>query len=340
MSDIPITPPPPRDFMDRAMRWLLESPGNLRGLLLVAVPRLADRIDYDHITVLSRTFIDEEFRKLEADLVVRAPYRPLDGSEARDVWVYVLIEHQSDPDSLIPFRFLTYMLRVWKGELEEQANKGVPRGKQRLTPILPVVFYTGQRPWESPGSLTNLVEVPTELAGFLPRYDMVFLNVGETDPAQLKALEDAMGSVLLLLQEKGPVSEMLRLLNEALGRLVALEPVERDRYWRLLWFVVGSIHHCRPAEDHEVLLRAVKGAMRDPARVGEVETMAKTYADELVEKGEVGALRKTLLRLLRAKFGAVPEDVERRVQAIEDVARLGGLLERILTATSLAEMNL
>ncbi len=56
--------------------------------------------------------------------------------------------------------------------------------------------------------------------------------------------------------------------------------------------------------------------------------------------GEVRAKRQTLLRLLRAKFGAVPEDAVRRVEALDDVAQLDALLDRILTAGSIMEMGL
>jgi len=96
----------------------------------------------------------------------------------------------------------------------------------------------------------------------------------------------------------------------------------------------------------------------------EVKAMRKTWSEELMEKGEKRgekrgemrgekrgemrgekrgekrAKRETLLRLLRAKFGAVPKEAEKRVQAIEKAARLDELLDRILTARSLAEMNL
>lgn len=79
--------------------------------------------------------------------------------------------------------------------------------------------------------------------------------------------------------------------------------------------------------------------------LGGVEVMAKTdLGQKLIEKGRMEekavSRRATLLRLLRAKFGAVPEDMAGRVEALEDVERLDALLERILTATSIADMGL
>lgn len=76
----------------------------------------------------------------------------------------------------------------------------------------------------------------------------------------------------------------------------------------------------------------------------ELMAMRKTWSEQLLERGErrgeKRARRETLLRLMGAKFGTLPADVETRVAAIEDIARLDVLLERILTAHSIDEMGL
>ena len=51
-------------------------------------------------------------------------------------------------------------------------------------------------------------------------------------------------------------------------------------------------------------------------------------------------LRKTLLRLLRRRFGPLPEPVKHQVQEITSVPRLNGLLERVLTASSFKDLGL
>ena len=73
-----------------------------------------------------------------------------------------------------------------------------------------------------------------------------------------------------------------------------------------------------------------------------------TWAEKLMEKGreeglEVGLLkgkRETLLRQLAAKFGPLSVVTTARVEAIESLDELDGLLERVLTATSLEDMKL
>ena len=62
-----------REFPDRSIRWLLETPDNVRGLLLAMAADLAERIDYAQLRRLDRTFIPDSFRKREADMVFMAP---------------------------------------------------------------------------------------------------------------------------------------------------------------------------------------------------------------------------------------------------------------------------
>ncbi len=83
----------------------------------------------------------------------------------------------------------------------------------------------------------------------------------------------------------------------------------------------------------------------------ELKAMRKTWSEQLMEKGEkrgekrgelrgrIAAKRETLLGLIRRKFGPVPPEIEARVEAIDDLARLDDLLARILTAGSLEEMG-
>ncbi len=50
--------------------------------------------------------------------------------------------------------------------------------------------------------------------------------------------------------------------------------------------------------------------------------------------------RETLLRLLTKKYGPLSEEVTTRVRSLESVDELDAYLDRVLTATSLEEMEL
>lgn len=357
MTDPPVPPSVLRDFPDHAIRWLLESTDNVRGLLLTVAPELAARIQCDRLAHVPRSFVQETLRAREADCVLRGPYRSGDGAPEREVWVYILLEHQSDPDPWMSFRLLTYMLALWESERREQEERRVPVGERRLSPVLPIVFYTGRRAWERLGTLADLVDAPTELHGYLPRHDGVFFSVAGADPATLTASGDPLGWVLLLFRlEDAPVEDLAVALRDIFSHLEALARAgDRERWYRLAWIVVGFIRHRRPPEEMDRLLSAATASIQDASRGREVEVMARTSAEELIEQGkrigeergkeigqEIGrmaAKRETLLRLMRLKFGPLPAEVESPLAELVDVGRIDDLLVRILTASTLDDMK-
>jgi hypothetical protein len=83
------------------------------------------------------------------------------------------------------------------------------------------------------------------------------------------------------------------------------------------------------------------------AEIGEDEmerTFVSLFEKEALKQGEARGRawgkQDTLLRLLHVKFGDLPGDVPEQVARITSVERLDALLERLLTANSLAELGL
>lgn len=364
---------PVRQFPDRALRWLLESPWNLRGLLLAAYPQVADRIDFGRVQNYPASFVSESFQEREADVVRRAPYRTVAGEVERELWIYVLVEHQSTPDRWMPFRLLLAMVHLWEMERRDQAERGVAEREQRLSPILPLVFYTGRREWDGPGALTDLVDVPEELRPFVPMHQTVYLDVTRGPEERLHAGGDPFGWVLRLLREEhGELSrfvEVERGALEAIRGLFSAADLERARV--LLHFLVALIRHRRERSEQEVLLKVAREALVPVMTEEEVQAMGKTYGEELIEEGRAIGLaegqakgkaegeakgeakgkaegkaegviegkRQALLAFLRVRFGALPESFQTRVLALGDMARLDELLRQAASANSVDELR-
>ena len=69
------------------------------------------------------------------------------------LYLYVLVEHKSQPEHWTTFQLLRYMLAVWSDVLRREGPEA-----QRLPPILPVVFHQGAREWNSPRTFEALIE--------------------------------------------------------------------------------------------------------------------------------------------------------------------------------------
>ncbi len=70
------------------------------------------------------------------------------------------------------------------------------------------------------------------------------------------------------------------------------------------------------------------------------DRMRAKYEKEGREKGLIEGKRETLLRQLAKKFGSLSEDATAHVRALEAVDEIDVYLDRVLTATSLEEMEL
>src|SRR2546426_11223434 len=99
--------PPLHDFPDRAFRRLLTDPGNLRDLLTVLLPDQVDHLDFSRLAELPRSFLLDDWRRREADLLFRLPWLP-GITDAPPLLICLLIEHQSEADPAMPLRLLLY----------------------------------------------------------------------------------------------------------------------------------------------------------------------------------------------------------------------------------------
>ena len=92
-------------------------------------------------------------RSYANDIVWRVPFRDRTGADRTWLHVVVMIEVQGEVDYLMALRIRNYTdnhhLELWRGRRF--------RSTDRLAPVLPVVIYTGARPWSAAVRVIDLV---------------------------------------------------------------------------------------------------------------------------------------------------------------------------------------
>jgi hypothetical protein len=147
-----------RNFPQNGMKLLLETPANVRDVINLVAPQFVDLIDFNRMKAQPADFIARDFRHLEADVVLRAPIRQTRGHRGkREVLIYILIEHQSEPDRLMPLRLLDYLTQIYKSQGREWSQKNPTFKGFHVQPVLPIVLYTGKNSWPSVGTLSGLM---------------------------------------------------------------------------------------------------------------------------------------------------------------------------------------
>jgi hypothetical protein len=326
-----------RDFYDRGALWLFEDPQNLRDFLRLLAPELAERLDFTRARRENRSFIPADLQEQESDLIVSVPF--IEDPE-REVWIYLLLEHQSKPDPLMGLRLYRYMGELWALQRREREDQKIPPSERRLRPIVPLVFHTGEGAWSTPIGLTHLMDLPPELERFVPKWDTPLLNLHQTAPETLTETAGALGWALRVLQaEKAPLAEMDRVLTEAIARLEELSEERAGQWKRVVWFLLLLMHNRR--EERGLVDRVVEQAKRSKFREREeVAAMGLTVAEQLKAEGELRACRHILRLQLEERFGALPAELERTIESIDDLQRLQSALRQVLHVKSLAELDL
>src|SRR5260370_39785967 len=90
------------------------------------------QLDLATLRVSQGSFVDEELRQAHTDLLYAVRSRT-----GRQALVYVLFEHQSSFDALMPLRLLRYIVRIWEQWLRDHP------GSSTLPVVVPVVLHHG-----------------------------------------------------------------------------------------------------------------------------------------------------------------------------------------------------
>ena len=324
-----------RQFPENGLKLLLQQPLNARDLLHIARYRDADVIDYDRLRPDPTSCVQRDYRHVESDVVLRGQLR----RGRQNVLVYILIEHQSLPDRLMPFRALEYVVSIYRGQLREWAQAHPSDRDFVFQPVLPVVLYTGSRPWRTFGRFADLVAGGRRFTPFAPSLAPLFVNLRDTPDADLASRGGPFGQVLRLVRQRHARPAAFRtLLGQVVRALEGMPDAERLRWLDLLSYVHALVYHER--EEVPALQQVIEDSVQtDPHRL-EVRNMRRSYADVLKEEGALKARREVLLRAIRLRFGGPPADLAAAIDACEDIALLDTWIDGVITVRRLADVGI
>lgn len=337
-------------FPDRSLRRLLQDKEYVRGLVQIIAPDIEGSLDFSRITYEKRSFISKTLQERESDVLLSVPFQEdTDATDTEVLLIYILIEHQSTVDKTMGFRLLSYMVQIWESQRREWETAKIPENERCLQPILPILLYTGSRPWTVPVSLTTIMDVPEILERFVPSFDTLFLGVKETEAEVLTQFGHPLGWLLRVLQkEHSDETELSEALADAVSHIASVGENFAPQIAETLRYFVQLIFHRRSLEERDALVDIIRQHIQDHK---ELETMAQTTAEFLIEQGiqrgieqgkaegKAEGKQDAVLKLLQLRFQNVPETLSREISNIHSLSILDRLLEQAMTAQSLDEID-
>ena len=337
-------------FADKLAKWTFKKSEFLRGLVFILRDDLVQHLDFERAKIVSPNIVGNTLQELVSDMVFTVPFR--DTSKGTELTIYILLEHQSTSDRMMGYRLLSYMCQIWHAQLEELANAGVKSSQHFLHPIVPIVFYTGDRQWKTPVSLNAVMDVPEKMTPYVPSFKTHLIGVKHIDTDELTQIDHPFVWLMTVLQKEfDDEKSMQETLEKALTQLDTVKD-ENPILHRNAMIYLSLIVRCRRhASEQTPLLRMINTRTDDE----EVKSIIMTGAEALIQQGKAEGLeqgkaegleqgrinekRTAVLKIVRYRFAERSDTVLNEITAIEDLGHLDDLFDQALTAETFEDID-
>jgi predicted transposase/invertase (TIGR01784 family) len=323
---------------DKLVKSTFSDPDNARAFLECHLPRkLARRIDWNSLTLVSGSFIDPEFAATSSDLLFTVK---IDGQPA---FLYILFEHQNQEDPFIGLRLLTYMVRIWNDHLRNNP------GATKLPPILPLVLAQDNKPWKSSTRFADLIDIPEgagEMKKHIPDFEfqlvelfrmpfekilgtpMGILTLRALKAEKLQALlDDTVWDESLLIQLPSASFEMLM-------RYILDRDLDKPAFRRRL----KTLRNPKLSKNAMSLAEQYRQEGREETR-----SLAEQFRQEGIRKGRqeghqeglIFSKQQDILEALEIRFQRVPEGLREEIETIIDTKKLTHLHRAAITSADI-----
>ncbi len=171
-------------------------------------PELAAGLDFCGLQRVNPKFHSKRrsARRREADVIWRLPTR-----ESRDLYLYLLIEFQSESDAWMAVRTQVYQGLLWQQVIDEQQLQA----GARLPPLLLLVLYNGERRWKAATTTSELIALSPDstLWPWQPQVRYCLLDIGGFPKDEL-ARRSSLVALLFRLEQPHSPEELKELVHE------------------------------------------------------------------------------------------------------------------------------
>ncbi|MDY4368265.1 Rpn family recombination-promoting nuclease/putative transposase [Pectobacterium brasiliense] len=226
---------------DAIFKQFLSDPTVAKDFFAIHLPEEIRNIcDFSSLQLQSASFVDEELRARISDMLYSIQ------TTAGQGYIYCVIEHQSRPEKLMPFRLLRYALAAMQQHLSQ--------GHDTLPLVVPLLFYHGQR---SPYPYTlrwldgfsDAIQAEKLYNSSFPLIDLTVIQDEEIKTHRRVAL-------LELVQKHIRTRDMLELAQD-IGLLFERWQVPLPQKRAILFYIARSGNTSKPAEFIEAVAQSL-----------------------------------------------------------------------------------
>ncbi len=291
-----------KEFFERHLPALVQSQLNLETLALQ-----------------SGSYIDQSLKRTASDVLYTVDY----ASQPGFGYLYVLTEHQSSVDMLMPLRLWRYIISIWSTHLKKYPGSKLPA-------VIPLVFYNGPQIYDGPRDIRELIEAPPELIDqfLLKPFDLVDVS---TIPDEEIRQKQWCG----LLEYAMKCSRAKEALNYVETFIELLKGVCQsggiDYGTVALQYFITQTETNEPGK----LLKTLEQGLNEEGQI--MATVAQYLREQGMQQGVKQGESTLLMHLLERKFKAVSQIYRQRVEQANaaDLLRWG---EKVLDSQAIEDV--
>jgi Putative transposase, YhgA-like len=265
-------------------------------------------------------------RRRESDVIWRLPT-----CQGTDIYLYLLIEFQSQSDWWMPVRTQIYQGLLWQQVIAEKKLKT----GARLPPLLLLVLYNGIRRWDAPTEIRELIALSPDSAlwPWQPQVRYYLLDMGAF-PGDDLTRRDSVAALLFRLEQPLSKDELDALVGEVIGWFRQHPDCAdlRRLFGELVRQAFAEVRATRPISDGLEELLEMKSNL---ATIGEV--WKRQWLSEGRAEGKAEGKAEALVCLLHERFGKVRPSLHKRILGA-DLATLECWFKRAIVAPDLASV--
>jgi len=139
---------------------------------------LSENLHLETLEIDKTEYVDNKLRTSFSDIVYNCKY-----CKDTTVKISLLFEHKSYPESYPHLQLLGYMLKIWETQIKQ---------KQDLTPVIPIIFYHGEKKWNKKPFADYFSGLDETLQKFIPKFDYQIIDTSDFTDEQIIQLFESL----------------------------------------------------------------------------------------------------------------------------------------------------
>ena len=270
---------------DTAYKEVFSYPEFVQQLIEGFIPvEIAEIMDFSTLSIHSGNYITPLFEEKLEDVVWSVEVT-WDGIK-RPIFIYILLEFQSQPDAKMPIRLLHYVACFYDHLLK---NKKTTL-KKGLPPILPIVLYNGSKRWTAKHDIFDMItpEPPAFLKAYQPHLRYYLVDEGRYTDEEL-GLKSSPLSGMFSIENAGKSFEDLQ---RAVDRIVAIIKADPNKE-RIDKIVTRWIKRHLKYLGAEINLDKLNSLIEDRDMLAEnLENLVQKERLQSEQRGEIRGIQK------------------------------------------------